>query len=526
MSIDARDLAAETIRTCAVGAAAAAVGLLATLAGAQAASTSGGIALRFTDGPAAAATERLADNGTVIENVTLISPERVTPLLHADVVIRDGRIAAIGTHLVAGPHARRIDGTGRFVIPGLIDSHVHVGHSAALDDDAIDAHPELWAAYRAQVPRAYLAFGFTSVVDLDLTPGSQAWFESTPLHPRFYYCGRGIKIAGGYGALNVAPASSPNFPNLVYEPREAKHWPDSLDPADYTPERAVSRAAAVGAIGVKAFVESGFGMFNWPYLRTGTLRQIRTAATAHKLVLLVHATSVDSWRSAIDARADVIAHGLWIWPGNPADSSPPPAARSVIAAAARARVRVQPTLQTVAGERAMLDPGLLDDPRLALALPPSVIAYLRSAAGMKGRTTLLDEYRKASPPPGFDVLLPAAIERTRATFKIMLRDRVSLLFGSDTPAGDGFGNPPGLNGRLELQDWADAGAPLSLILRAATLDNAIALGLSHELGSIEVGKRADLLLLTQNPLATVSAYDSIETVVLDGEPIARAQFTN
>jgi imidazolonepropionase-like amidohydrolase len=72
-----------------------------------------------------------------------------------------------------------------------------------------------------------------------------------------------------------------------------------------------------------------------------------------------------------------------------------------------------------------------------------------------------------------------------------------------------------------LQDWADAGAPLPLILRAATLDNAIALGLSHELGSIETGKRADLLLLTQNPLANVSAYDSIETIFLNGEPIPR-----
>ena len=70
----------------------------------------------------------------------------------------------------------------------------------------------------------------------------------------------------------------------------------------------------------------------------------------------------------------------------------------------------------------------------------------------------------------------------------MLQDHVPLLFGSDTPGVDGFGNPPGLNGRLELQNWADAGAPLSLILRAATLDNATALGLSHELGSIEVGR--------------------------------------
>jgi imidazolonepropionase-like amidohydrolase len=315
--------------------------------------------------------------------------------------------------------------------------------------------------------------------------------------------------------------SSPAFPNLVYEPQEAKQWPSSLNPADYTPEQAVTRAANVGAVCAKAFVESGFGMFNWPYLRTETLRQIRTATTAHKLVLMVHATSVDSWHSAIDARADVIAHGLWIWPGDLADSSPPPAVRSVIAAAAQAHLHVQPTLQTVAGERSMLDPGLLDDPRLAFSLPPSVIAYLRSAEGQKARGALLDQYRKASPPPGFEVLLPAAMERTRATFKIMLQDHVPLLFGSDTPAGDGFGNPPGLNGRLELQDWADAGAPLSLILRSATLDNAIALGLSHELGSIEAGKRADLLLLKENPLANVSAYDSIETIFLNGEPIAR-----
>ena len=131
----------------------------------------------------AAQAQRVVDQGIMIENVTLISPERIAPLLHADVVLRDGRIAEIANNLVPGPHARRIEGRGRFLVPGLIDSHVHVGHSAALDDDAIDAHPELWASYRAQVPRAYLAFGFTSIVDLDLTQSDQAWFEGTPLHP-------------------------------------------------------------------------------------------------------------------------------------------------------------------------------------------------------------------------------------------------------------------------------------------------------------------------------------------------------
>ena len=492
-----------------VCAAAAAVGLLSALAAARTGHTS------------PAAVSRIVDEGTVIENVTLISPERPIPLAHASVVIRDGRIAELGGNLVAGRHARRIDGTGRFLIPGLIDSHVHVGHSAALDDDAIDAHPELWAAYRAQVPRAYLAFGFTSLVDLDLKPSDEAWFEGTPLHPRFYSCGAGIKVAGGYGAFEVPPAGSPDFPNLVYEPQEEKHWPKSLDPADYTAERAVARAAERGAICVKAFVEPGFGVFHWPYLHSETLREIQKAAARRKLALLVHATGVESWQSALDAHAEVIAHGLWIWPGDLANPVPPAAAWDVIAAAARARVHVQPTLQTVAGERTMLDPSLLDDPRLGLALPQSVIGYLRSPEGLKARAALLDGYRKATPAPGFDKLLPASIARTRATFKLMLQEKVALLFGSDTPAGDGFGNPPGLNGRLEIEDWAEAGAPLALILDAATLDNATALGLARELGSIEIGKRADLLLLRENPLEKVSAYDSIETIFLNGEPIAR-----
>jgi imidazolonepropionase-like amidohydrolase len=479
------------------------------------------VALIFLNAGSAARPQRVVDQGLVIENVTVISPERVALLRHADIVIRDGRIVELGTNLVAGSHARRVEGTGRFLIPGLIDSHVHVGHSAALDDDAIDAHPELWAAYRAQVPRAYLAFGFTSVVDLDLTPSDQAWFGGTSLHPRLYSCGRGIKVAAGYMAFNIPPLSSPNFPNLVYEPKEAEHWPKSLSPGDYTVERAVSRAQDSGAVCVKAFVESGFGTFNWPYLHTETLQKIRDATRERKLVLMVHATSVDSWRSALDAHADIIAHGLWVWPGDFSNSVPPQAASNVIATAAHAGTHIQPTLQTVAGELAMIDPSLLEDPRLALALPPTVVAYLRSTEGMKARTSLLDEYRKASPPPGFEPLLRVAIERTRATFKIMLHDHVPLLFGSDTPGVEGFGNPPGLNGRLELQDWANAGAPLSLILRAATLDNANALGLSRELGSIEVGKRADLLLLKDNPLENVSAYDSIETIFLNGEPIAR-----
>src|SRR5256885_7186121 len=255
-----------------------------------------------------AAAQATADE-TIIENVTLISPERAAPLPHANVVIRDGRIVAVGAEAHAGADAKRIDGTGRYLIPGLIDSHVHVGHSMALDDDAIDAHPDLGRAYQAQAPRAYLAFGFTSVVDLDSTATQRKWFSSTPLHPHFYYCGGAIKVAGGYTAFKVPPLSSPRFPNLVYEPAEATSWPRNLDPADYTPARAVERARASGAICVKAFVESGFGIFHWPYLHTATLRRIPDAAGGRGPPPLVNRTGIGSWGPALEGPPPRFAPG-------------------------------------------------------------------------------------------------------------------------------------------------------------------------------------------------------------------------
>ncbi len=111
--------------------------------------------------------------------------------------------------------------------------------------------------------------------------------------------------------------------------------------------------------------------------------------------------------------------------------------------------------------------------------------------------------------------------RATATLRMMLAENVKLIFGTDTSSNEGVGNPPGLNGRLELARWVEAGVPLSRILRAATLDNAIAFGLSADRGTIEVGKRADLLLLKRNPLETIDAYGAIETVLVNGNLCSR-----
>ena len=110
--------------------------------------------------------------------------------------------------------------------------------------------------------------------------------------------------------------------------------------------------------------------------------------------------------------------------------------------------------------------------------------------------------------------------RAVATLRIMEAENVKLIFGTDTPSNEGIGNPPGLNGRLEMGHWADASVPPSRILRAATIDNAVTFGMSDR-GTIEVGKRADLLLLREDPLKSIAAYDSIEMIFLNGEPLPR-----
>ena len=101
---------------------------------------------------------------------------------------------------------------------------MHVGHSAALDvTSASGAHPELWACliarrFRAPISRSALP----PVVDLDTTLTDQAWLQGYAVaSPSSIRAAEGIKVATGYMAFNVPPPSSPNFPNLIYEPKEA-----------------------------------------------------------------------------------------------------------------------------------------------------------------------------------------------------------------------------------------------------------------------------------------------------------------
>jgi imidazolonepropionase-like amidohydrolase len=80
---------------------------------------------------------------------------------------------------------------------------------------------------------------------------------------------------------------------------------------------------------------------------------------------------------------------------------------------------------------------------------------------------------------------------------------------------------PGLNGYLEMKQLQKAGMSLAQIFRAATISNAREFKMESQVGSIEPGKAANVVLMRDNPLETIEAYDSITTVWVHGKQIFR-----
>lgn len=472
---------------------------------------------------------------TLIEDVTLISAHLAQALPNRDVLIRDGRILGItkaGTNYPSHDkrdgwrkESRKIDGRGKFLIPGLIDSHVHLGHNPLFDPDESQAHKALRLRYKQQLPRSYLYHGFTSLVDLDFSPERNGWLADSERTPNVYHCGRGVRVAGGYGPSFVPPEIVHKvFPNMLYEAHHQADWPTELSPADHTVDAVVQRVVQSGAVCLKTYVESGFGgIFNWSIPSPSTLAALAKSTRKNGLVFVVHANGAKDWQRAIGGGADVIAHGLWHWQGDRRTAELTLAARTAIERAVEENVAVQPTLRVVEGEKSTLNWDMTLDEQMANVLLPDIMNYLRSQKARWSQNALLNLYDKHNPHPDFapSDLIDVSIQRARDSTMAFHHAGGALLFGSDTPAQDGIGNPPGLNGYLEMKSWAKAGIPLATLFKSATLDNARAFKLDADLGSIEIGKRADLLLLNSDPLKSVEAYDDIVMVFINGMAVER-----
>jgi len=442
----------------------------------------------------------------------------------ASVRVHDGRIVAIHRASgVAQPKGTEIiDGSGLFLAPGLIDSHVHLGEIPGMTSEQEAQHPDIAKAARQQIPRSYLLYGFTTLIDLISSPQGMARWKSHDIAPDAYFCG-GAALMDGY-PMNYAPKPQryQNWPYMLIEP--GRQPPEGIDPATHTPQAVVSKMKSEGAICVKTFFERGFGgVRDLPVPKLETIRELVKAAHAAGIPVLMHANSDEAQRFGLDAGVDIMAHGLWnLYQENSTTSEVTPGIKKILDEELERKVGVQPTMQVLYGIRDVIGTSFLSDPRLPYVLPSGLIDWYRSPEGQWFHEVVSQGMKlptDASPTQiehALNAGFASVIDRGKHVTAYLVARHGRILFGTDTPSAPTYANPPGLNGWLEMHRLVEAGETPAQIFTSATLSNAQALKLDRDIGSVQVGKRANLLLLKQDPTQTIDAYAAIAKVILNG----------
>ncbi len=472
----------------------------------------------------------------IVQHVTLLSAERTAPLEDAWVSVTGGRITGVGTGLPAATAAQVIDGANAWLIPGLIDSHVHLYHATGLRQRYSADYASLYHDYMEQQPRSFLLHGFTTVIELNADAGTNARFRSGPLHPDLVHCGQGVALSDGFMALELEGGPVGDvYPGYLIDSYAGGWVPDGADPSEHTPRAVVDAVVEQGGQCVKLYYEEalwwpgGAPEFRLPSVEI--VRDVVREAHARGLPVVLHATTPAGHAFAVEAGIDILAHGMWEWTGQSFTApAPSPAIAAIADQVIEAGIAIQPTIQTIRNTASLFDPSILDDPGWRDVVPAAYLDYLRGDAQVQ-RQLFLDRFGAAilaGAPAGMDMAAAqqAFLHRYEGLIGSMAARGARLLFGTDTAVGGfGWASPPGLAGYWEMQNWVAAGIPLDTLFRALTLDNAAAFGLADEIGTIEAGKRADFLLLRADPLQDVTAYNRIDTVILNGVVIDRHSLT-
>jgi imidazolonepropionase-like amidohydrolase len=400
--------------------------------------------------------------------------------------------------------AQEIDGTGRFLIPGLIDTHVHLaitpGFPASMTAQEAAANPQIVAEALAQDPKSYLYFGFTTVLDLVGSGDRIARWNALDLRPDAYFCAAGVIVNGQVRQVR--------FPVFSYAESAAAFAAAVADTSQETTEAVIARIADDGAICVKTMYQAEAGT-------TPSVEQLQAlvaAADARDLSVFIHANRRQAQAVSVAAGVDVIAHGMWRTQNEPPDLDDE--AREILAGVVAKKIGYQPTTQVIVGELDTLNAEYLKRPELADVFPARLIEWYAS-------TLDRNPIRARNSYAGVETRLQGTIRRGAEVTRFLAERDARLLFGSDTPSAQLHTNPPGLNARQEMDNWIAAGVSEEKLFRAMTIDNARLMRLENEIGTVEAGKKANLVLVGADPLKSVKAYDAIETVFLRGRPIQR-----
>jgi len=472
-----------------------------------------------------------AEASTLITNVTVLSPERSAPLSDAWVRIDRDNISQIGTGLVDTNGTTVIDAQGGYLVPGLIDSHVHLYHATGLKRRYTEDYDALYQAFMTQQPRSFLYFGFTTVVELNADTAANARFEASPQHPNLVHCGQGVILSDGFMALELeGEAIEQAHPGYLIDEYGDGLIPSGADPQQHTADAVVDYVRLHGGSCVKLYYEEALwwpgGAPDFRLPSVAIVRDVVAAAHAHDMPVVLHATTPDGHRMALEAGVDILGHGMWEWPDQALDAAEPaPDYASIVRQVAQSNIGMQPTFSTIRNTESLFDSSVLSDPEWRHVVPAPYMAYLRTDAQGQ-REAFVDRFAselgKGKTVEDFPSLLSNFVSRYEKLIGGMDAAGATLLFGSDTAVGGfGWASPPGLAGYWEMQAWRRAGVPLRTLFESLTIGNARAFGLDQEVGTIEVGKRADLLILRDNPLEDVSAYNSINRVILGGQVLTR-----
>jgi len=457
----------------------------------------------------------------LVEHVTLVSPHLDELQKNQYVLIENGRIEQISaTAISADKMAIRINGRGKYLTPGLMDSHAHVtiipGIGFTTSKRAKNS-PKLVDTYLKQQPRSFLYHGVTQVLDPSPLKGILKFTEA-PVHPDLFKCGQ-IPNIGGYPEVEPEDAFTTS-PFFILEGETPIPLPDTINPAEHTPEAVVERIAASGAICVKIFIEDGFGdATQWPILKDETVSRIRAAARAKGLPILAHANAIDMYQVALRNQVDVLAHGLWNWQW-PEEKGPPPLEKT-LTDVFETKTGYMPTIRVMAGLAGMFNPALLEEAAIKKVTPSALLAWYHAPDAQWFKAELREGFPADMPDSEINTIFNYGVSRDMRATKHLSDMGHPMLLASDFPASPTYVNQPGLTTFQEIQMLAEAGISLKKILAAATINNATQFGMEADYGTVEVGKIANLLLLRQNPLETVAAWDSIDTVFLHGKAINR-----
>ena len=466
--------------------------------------------------------EIFVENGLLIENAQIISPENQTISPDSFVVVNGDSIAYVGVEkpIVKGSF-ETIDAKGKYIIPGLIDSHVHVTATDALSDEEEMENPEIVASFREQLPKSYLYFGYTTLIDLGTAkPERLDDFQKAEIRPDLYFVGGGAVIGNGYGLSNW----NDDIPNFIYQENEAYPIPEKYVKENHSPKAVANRIAASGAIALKTYYEPGFDPTQPPFPTPSEalMEELKTEAHKNNLVLVVHGNSLEAHRFLGNAKVDIVAHGLWNW-GDfrlDSDSGIPEEIKKVLDTEIENNVGYMPTLQVINGLRELTDSNYLNDSELEHVLPNGLIEYYKA----NSNTMYVNVFGDA-PKNIISTNFNRLSGRGKINLKYLFDHGGNILFGTDTPSSPTYGNPPGYNGYLEMLEMESAGISLSKILAMATIENAKAFKLEQLYGTVEEGKKANLLILNKNPLQDITAYNDIDRVVVNGQSINRTNLS-